>query len=129
MTTDRTLLTVERAVKALVDAPVVFTFLLVAPEVEGARPRRIHAPWKREEVINLIEEWGGADVSGDIALRMGYGLCVPHGPGILFIQTVPGICPNCLGEGRVRKHPLHILKERCDICNGEGRFAAPETRH
>lgn len=124
--TDRTLVTVAQAVKTLPEAGVIFTFLLVSPKVQGGRPRRIHAPWKREEIINLMEEWGGADVSGDVALHMGYGLSVPHGPGILFIQTRPGVCPLCLGEGKALRHPLHVLKERCWICNGVGRIAAPE---
>lgn len=123
---ERTILTVDQAVKALPDTRMVFTFLMVPPKIEGGESRKINAPWTREEIINKFTEVGGADISGNIALRMGFGLCVLHGPGILFIQTAPGVCPLCLGEKKARKHRLHILKETCWICDGVGAILPPE---
>lgn len=120
MTDGRLLVTVKQAVEVLPEARMVLTFLAVPPRVPGGKPRRIHAPWTREQVINLLEDWGGADVSGDVAMTLGFGLCVPHGPGVLFIQTAPGVCPLCRGSKEVRERPWQIVKSPCPVCHGEG---------
>lgn len=113
----RAVVNVERAMEVVPQGKVL-TFLFLP---DG---KRNFAEHDREVIGNILATLGGADVSGPIALKEGFGLCVPWVKvGVecwLFIQTLANVCPLCQGAGEYRNEAeLEILPERCWVCEGQ----------
>lgn len=117
MGADRIIITVKQAVDSLPDKETLITFI-------DTGEKRVWAPWKREHIINLLSSFGkeGVDVSGEIALRNGFGVCVFWRAGWLFIETKPGFCPRCQGSKHIARDKWDVIlpSKRCPVCKGAG---------
>ncbi|MDY0282764.1 MAG: hypothetical protein RBR35_19705 [Salinivirgaceae bacterium] len=123
MSDRRAIVNAEKAIYALADKEKLVGFLLVE---ENGKPKRLLDIYPKDMIINLLVALGGADVSGDDILRMGFGIGfpieTPHGSRWFFVETKPNFCPFCQGAKTVRNEAdYEIISETCWVCNGEGR--------
>lgn len=122
MSDRRAIVSAEKAIYALADKEELVCFLLVE---ENGKPKRVLDIFPKDMIINLLEALGGADVSGDDILRMGFGIGfpvdTPQGSRWFFVETRQNFCPLCQGEKTVRNEAeLELVGETCWVCNGVG---------
>jgi hypothetical protein len=122
MSDRRAIVSAEKAIYALADKEELVCFLLVE---ENGKPKRVLDIFPKDMIINLLEALGGADVSGETLLRMGFGIGfpvdTPQGSRWFFVETRQNFCPLCQGEKTVRNEAeLELVGETCWVCNGVG---------
>jgi hypothetical protein len=136
----RIVVPLEQAVELLeVDkAGLVRTFHQVGEQ-------RAHAKWAKAELVEAMEfysqQFGGVELSGEIARRHHYGLTIHRGDivkqlprhlanklplGWLFMQTKEGVCVRCGGKGKTARQAFQILPDKCGDCGGKGTYPKPK---
>lgn len=79
---ERKKLTTEEAIDALSSGDSIHTF-------RGAGPALLGCSWDRSEVIDAIKKYG-AEISGQMATKMGHGIVIKDDSGHVFIETKKG---------------------------------------